>query len=395
VSRWYRDLPTHEVVAERDPTAPPDPAAPDGRPDRRRALAPAERIAAWRPGPDRTTAALAGGVLLLLGTTGGRWVSSRTLARPGGGERFDRRDGQARRLRRPDGAELHVEVYGPAGGPTVVATHGWGVDSTEWFYLKRALADRCRLVVWDLPGNGLSSRAPGGDYSVERFAHDLDAVITAAGGGPVTLVGHSVGGMIALTYCRLYPQALGGRVAGLILAHTTYTNPVKTARWAGVYTALQKPVLEPLLHLTVWLSPLVWVMNWLSYQNGSAHRSARRQSFAGSQTRDQLDYLARFYAKSSPAVQARGMLGMLRYDATGVLGSVDVPALVVAGDRDPQTVVQAHRDMARALPAARLVNLAPGRHQAHFERHDQFRAAVVEFLASAEVPGEKAVAPTL
>src|SRR5205823_3119797 len=125
--------------------------------------------------------------------------------------------------------------------------------------LAHDLADRYRVVVWDLPGSGRSSRAADGDYSVGRLAHDLRAVLGLAG-GPAVLAGHSLGGMTILTYCRLYAETLGREVTGVALAHTTYTNPVRTARWAGLYTALQKPVIEPLLHLTVWLSPLVWAM---------------------------------------------------------------------------------------------------------------------------------------
>jgi pimeloyl-ACP methyl ester carboxylesterase len=371
---WYRSLPAQVVVVHDEPPAPREETV---------TLSPAQRVVTWRPAFDRTTAFLAGGVLLLLAAFAGKAVTGLFLGGRGGTEEpFTQRGGEVQRLRRPDGTELHVETYGPAGAPAVILTHGWGVDSTEWYYLKERLVGPYRLLVWDLPGQGLSSRAGGGDYSVERLAHDLHAVLGLAG-GPAALVGHSIGGMATLTHCRLYPQALGREVAGLVLAHTTYTNPVRTARRATLYTALQKPLIEPLLHLTVWLSPLVWLMNCLSYLNGSAHRSARRQSFAGTQTRGQLDYLARFSVKLSPAVLAKGMLGMLRYDATGVLGSVGVPVLVVAGDRDPQTTPEAARVMAGAMPAARLTTLSPARHQGHFERHGEFAGAVEDFLGEA------------
>lgn len=66
----------------------------------------------------------------------------------------------------------------------------------------------------------------------------------------------------------------------------------------------------------IWLSPLVRVLNWLSYINGSAHRSTERSSFSGRETRGQLDFLTRYYATSAPDVVAHGMLGMLRFDAT-------------------------------------------------------------------------------
>ena len=82
--------------------------------------------------------------------------------------------------------------------------------------------------------------------------------------------------MITLTLCGLLPALLGGRVIGLVLSHTTPTNPVRTTSGAAFFTAIEKPVLVPLMYLTIALSPLVWLMNWLSYFNGSAHRSWSR-----------------------------------------------------------------------------------------------------------------------
>jgi hypothetical protein len=62
------------------------------------------------------------------------------------------------RLGRPDGSELRVECYGREDAPPIILTHGWGANSTEWDYLKKELAEDFRLIVWDLPGLGLSTR---------------------------------------------------------------------------------------------------------------------------------------------------------------------------------------------------------------------------------------------
>jgi pimeloyl-ACP methyl ester carboxylesterase len=119
------------------------------------------------------------------------------------------------------------------------------------------------------------------DYGLENLAGDLRAVLALAGERPAVLLGHSIGGMITLTFCGLFPQELGTRVAGIALVQTTYTNPVRTTTLAGLLSALERPVLVPLLGLTVWLAPLVWLMNQLSYLNGSAHLSTGLQPFAG------------------------------------------------------------------------------------------------------------------
>jgi pimeloyl-ACP methyl ester carboxylesterase len=354
-------------------------------------------VFAWRPGFNEATAYLAAGLALLVWAFAGRLVLGAIyplLYRTGVDEPEDLRTGEVERLRRPDGTELRVESYGPADAPPIVLTHGWGANSAEWYYAKKYLADRFRLIVWDLPGLGLSRKPDTNDYSLEKLARDLDAVLALAGDRPAILLGHSIGGMITLTFCRLFPEALGRRVAGLALVHTTYTNPARTARWSGLYTALQKPVIEPLLHLTIGLWPLVWLWQWLSYLNGSTHASTARQVFAGTETRGQLDFAARFTPHAPPQVYARGMFGMLRYDATATLPTIGVPTLVVAADRDTTTRTDASERIARDVPTAELFTLAPAKHMGLIEHYRPFLDKVASFAtacAGSEVGGRSAV----
>ncbi|MGI2902643.1 alpha/beta hydrolase [Tolypothrix sp. VBCCA 56010] len=57
-------------------------------------------------------------------------------------------------------------------------------------------------MVWDLPGLGKSSRPKNNDYSVEKYARDLETVVAIAGDKPVFLLGHSMGGIITLTFSQ-------------------------------------------------------------------------------------------------------------------------------------------------------------------------------------------------
>ena len=331
-------------------------------------------------------ALLAFGLLLLVwAVTGGLLVQLflRLTSRHSQDDRPTRvRDGRAQTLRRPDGTELHVEHYGPGSGPALILTHGWGTDSTEWYFLKRQLSDRFRVIVWDLPGVGKSTRPPNDDYSLEKFAGDLDAVARLADGEPVVLAGHSIGGMTTLTFCRLFPEALGARVAGLILVHTTYTNPVRTTTLARLNTALERPLIMPLLHLTIWLSPLVWAMNWLSYANGNSHIFSKLTGFAGKETWQEVDFSSRYNLYMSPAVLARGMFGMLRYDASATLRTISVPTLVVVGDRDPVCKPEASERISRDVPTAELKSLAPAKHNGFMEHNEEFTALVADFAGA-------------
>lgn len=372
-----------------------DEAARDGREP---ASVPGRRVFRLEPGLNRETAELAAGTALLVWALLGRWVRQAGAAVLGGGgsrsaegsaadEPRAERTGEVHWIARPDGSRLRVECYGPPDAPPLVMTHGWGANSTEWFYPKKSLADRFRLIVWDEPGLGLSRKPENNDYRLETLAADLEAVLTLAGDRPAVLVGHSIGGMISLTFCKVFPDSLGRRVAGLVLAHTSYTNPVRTTKHAAFYTAIERPILIPLLHLTIALWPLVWVMTWLSYLNGSAHRSTHRESFAGTETRGQLDFFTRFMPHARPDVLARGMLGMIAYDATAVLSAISVPTLVVIGDRDITTLPEAGRFISQGVPDAQLATLAPARHLGLVEHHGQFDELVARFAETCLATG--------
>jgi pimeloyl-ACP methyl ester carboxylesterase len=335
-------------------------------------------IWAWYVGAVIGTGYLVGGLLMLLWTFAGRQIVL-LFHPPGADEPKALRNGSVQRVARPEGSELQVELYGPPDAPPIVMIHGWGTNSTEWYYVKRQLADRFRLIVWDLPGLGESRQPHDNDYRPEKLARDLEAVLALAGNRPAILLGHSIGGMITLTFCRLFPQELGRRVAGLVLVDTTYTNPVRTTTFSGFFRAVQKPLLEPLLHLSVWLSPIVWLMNWLSYLNGTAHITALLTGFAGQETRGQLDFATRFTPMASPAVLARGGLAALKYDETATLGAIGVPVLVITGDLDRVTIPEANAHINEAVPRGRLLKLRPGGHMALLEQNERFAEAVAQF----------------
>lgn len=247
-------------------------------------------------------------------------------------------------------------------------THGWGTNSTEWFYTKEALARRFRLIVWDLPGLGESKPRADGNYSLEKLAEDLEAV--------AALAGHSIGGMITLTLCRLLGDRLRSKVAGIVLIHTTYTNPVHTTTLSGLMRALQTPVLTLLCYLMIGLAPLFWLTNWLSYLNGSMHLSTWWSGFVAP-TREKLEFATGYSARAWPDVVARGMPGMFRFDATPKL---NVPALVVAESRDPALPPDRSSEVLRErLPEAEYVVLEPAKHMGLVQEHEAFNGALEAF----------------
>lgn len=132
--------------------------------------------------------------------------------------------------------------------------------------------------------------------------------------------------------------------------------------------------------MTIGLWPLVWLMNWKSYIDGSAHNSTNWTSFSGRETRGQLDFAAFFTAKQHPGVIAKGVLAMLRWDETATLPRISVPAMIITSDFDKLTRPRASHDMNRTIPRSDLVTIAPAGHPGFLERSPDYDRAIANFM---------------
>jgi len=324
----------------------------------------------------------------------GRFVWPLLLAK-GGGKAPPIERGEARDLIGADGSELRVETFGPKDGPVLILTHGWGLDSTVWRYARAHLADRFRLIVWDLPGLGKSKLPPDHRIQLERFAEDLRTVIGVAEGKPVVLVGHSIGGMTLQTLAGLRPELMGDQVKGLVLLNTTHLRPIRTTALSGLVQALWPVLLAPLLKLQIWLSPLFHLMAWQSYLSGQAHIAVRIGGFGRHVTRQQLEHVTLLSTKNSPGVQAKGDFAMMDWDVTRKLPDIRVPTLVVVGDRDLVTRPDAGETIAKAIPGARLQRMEGCGHMGFYEYSDAYDATIANFASEVLADQPVAASPPL
>jgi pimeloyl-ACP methyl ester carboxylesterase len=280
----------------------------------------------------------------------------------------------------PTGSQLRLASKGPETAPTVVLTHGWGLDHTIWDTLSEALSDRFRVVAWDLPGLGGSKPPRGAEIGLDLFARDLAAILDGTE-GPVVLVGHSIGGMILQTLVRDHAAALE-KVKGLVLLNTTYTNPLRTMALSPLAQALRRPVLEPSLWLTILLAPLAQLSAWQSYLSGSAHL-ANRVGFASKVTRSQLEQTTLLTTRNSQAASARGNLAMFQWDATDALARAHTPVLIVGGQQDLVTKPGASQVMAATTPGATLRLIDHANHMGFLEHLDAYAPEIEAFCERA------------
>lgn len=304
-------------------------------------------------------------------------------------ERLDERPGTEHRLTSFDGTELAVNVIGPAKAPALVFIHGFSLDMTVWHYQWKRFSAGYRCILYDVRGHGRSAPAAGGDYSLEALGHDLKAILDAfAPRGPVTLIGHSMGGMSVISLADLYPNEFGKRVRAVVLANTAAADVVKEV--LGGLGARVGRFLIPAPRRLLNGSNLAFRM-----RNGALNRSpdlaflaARVTNFGPKAPPSAVDHVARIAGQAPVEVWTDIVRSLAEMDLSHALEHIAVPALVLVGDVDRLTPPSSALAMKRRLPDARMVVFQEAGHCAMLERHEQFNEVVEGFLAEV-LPSKK------
>ena len=106
------------------------------------------------------------------------------------------------------GQRVHYLEWGRAGATPIVCVHGYTSSAQAFNALARHVQDRCHLLVPDVRGHGESAWSPAGAYQYRDQVGDLSAFVDALGLGRFTLVGTSMGGIIAMAYAAEHPDRL-------------------------------------------------------------------------------------------------------------------------------------------------------------------------------------------
>ncbi len=270
-----------------------------------------------------------------------------------------------------DGGRIHVVERGQ--GPPLVLLHGIMLSSALWVHQLRELADHHRVIAIDLRGHGQSLPGSAGT-GIELLASDTATVLRTLGIEHAVVVGHSMGGMVALQMALDLPLAeRRRRLAGIVLTSTT-AGPFATVPGFTGVVRLTGPVTARALLLgerfgakALPSRDLRW---WLTRLGFGADAPAAQVRFVEAMHR------------GTPGRTLAGLIPSLAtFDLSARLGSLDVPVLVVVGSHDHLTAPKLARRMAAALPEAQLVELPRCGHMPMLERRHEFSRLVDEFTA--------------
>jgi len=274
----------------------------------------------------------------------------------------------------------HVRIHGhdigyrrTGSGPAVLLVHGMAGSSATWRAVMPALGADHLVVAPDLLGHGESAK-PLGDYSLGAYASGLRDLLGALDVGPVTVVGQSLGGGVAMQLAYQHPElverlvlvnsgGLGREVSWILRALTLpaaeYVMPVV---FPGFVREAGDALGRALARIGIRAPSLEEV--WQAY--ASLTETANRQSFVRT-LRAVIDLGGQSVSASDRLYLTAGM-----------------PTLIVWGDRDPIIPV-AHAYAAHdAMPGSRLEVFEGIGHFPHVECPDAFVAVLLDFLATTE-----------
>jgi pimeloyl-ACP methyl ester carboxylesterase len=266
-----------------------------------------------------------------------------------------------------------VSYVQKGAGPVLLLIHGMAGSMETWRSVIDPLARSATVVAVDLPGHGASSPA-GGDYSLGSLAAGLRDVLVALGHDRATLVGHSLGGGIAMQFSYQFPEMTERLVLVSSGGLGLEVNPaLRAASLPGA---------------NLFLSVTAGVTQRASGIAGRVLRATRSPSNLG------LDELVRSYASLADADRRAAFLATVR-SVVGLNGQTvaakdrlylarDLPVLLIWGAQDPIIPVEHARATHELLPDSTLAVFEHVRHFPQVEAPQEFVTALEEFCAATE-----------
>lgn len=249
---------------------------------------------------------------------------------------------------------IHYSLTGPESGPVLVLSNSLGATFSMWDPQLPAFNSSFRLLRYDTRGHGQSSIAPG-PYSIELLANDVLHLLDALHIGRFHFCGLSMGGQIGQWLGIHAPQ----RLDKLVLSNTG-AKIGSTESWnTRIASVLARGMTD--------VSAAV-VSRWFT----PSFSTAQPDVVAGAR---------KMLESANPLGYSACCAAVRDFDARGSLGSISIPTLVIAGDRDLSTPPADGKFIAGQVPGAYFVELSAA-HLSNIEAANRFTTEVVNFLSA-------------
>jgi pimeloyl-ACP methyl ester carboxylesterase len=269
----------------------------------------------------------------------------------------------------------HRVTYRRAGwGPVVVLVHGITGSSATWEHVIEPLAEHYTVVAPDLLGHGESAK-PRGDYSLGAYASGIRDLIAAIGHDRATVVGHSLGGGVAMQMAYQFPE----RVERLVLVSSGGLGREVNLMLRAATLPGSELVLPLLAHSRV-LSASTAVGGFLS-RLGMRAGPDLEEIWRGFSSLNDVGARAAFIHTLRGIVDPGGQ----RVNATDRLYLAErVPTMLLWGERDPIIPVRHGRAAAELIPGSRFEAFASAGHFPHRTDPRAFVRTLEDFIETTE-----------
>ncbi len=263
------------------------------------------------------------------------------------------------------GCRIAYDVRG--NGPPVLFIQGVGIHGDGWLPQIDGLAERYTCISFDNRGMGRSQTASG-EITVEKMADDARAIMDAQGWDSAHVVGHSLGGLVALHLSQICPK----RVRSLALL-CTFVNGREAApltlrmMWLGMRTRLGTRCMRRRAFLRLIMSPESLV------GTNTDELAARLAPLFGHDLADQLPIVGK-QLRALRAANAQPLLGEL----------ADIPSLVVSAGYDPIAPPRIGRKLAEGIPGARYIEVPEASHGLPIQFPERVNEMLLEHFQSAD-----------
>lgn len=271
-------------------------------------------------------------------------------------------------------ATLHGQAIGyrttGAGDPTAVLVHGIGQNSTTWNpVLERLEGHPGRVLAVDLPGHGRSAKGRG-DYSLGAMASTLRDLLDHLGVRRCVVVGHSLGGGVAMQFSYQFPE----RCDGLVLVASGGLGPEAFAPLRAATLPGAELVIPLLAHERV--------LTRVGHVSAFLTRIGLCPEAIAPEVLKTLAELADPASRTAFLATLRGVVDISgqRVSAVSKLPSARMPVLLVWGDRDRVIPIEHGRAAHDMLPNSRLVVFPGGGHEPHRFDPDRFAELLLAFV---------------
>jgi pimeloyl-ACP methyl ester carboxylesterase len=269
----------------------------------------------------------------------------------------------------------HRVRYLMAGsGPPVVLIHGITSSADTWRPAMEALAGEHTVIAPDLLGHGASAK-PRGDYSLGAYASGIRDLLAALGHDRVTIVGHSLGGGVAMQFSYQFPE----RTERLVLVSSGGLGRevnvlLRAAALPGAELVL--PLLAP-----SWLGRAVDGAGWVGARLGLRARRDLEETVRGFVSLSDASARAAFLHTLRAVIDPFGQR-VSGHDRLYL--AANLPTLIVWGERDPIIPVAHGHAAHAAMPGSQLEVFDASGHFPHMDDTWRFVSVLDEFLAGTE-----------